>query len=59
VYENALRIELQKIGLRAKPQYAIHVFYDGLLLNFGVKPQLKRKIFDNEQKRYGTRIGAV
>ena len=28
----------------------------GLLLNFGIKPQLKRKIFDNEQKRYGSRI---
>ncbi len=102
VYENALRIELHKIGLRVAPQYAINVLYDGqvvgeyfadllvedqviielkavrnllpeheaqllnylnatryevgLLLNFGIKPQLKRKIFDNEQKRYGSRI---
>lgn len=102
VYENALRIELNKIGLRVAPQYAIHVFYDGqvvgeyfadllvedqviielkavrnllpeheaqllnylnatryevgLLFNFGIKPQLKRKIFDNEQKRYSTRM---
>ena len=28
----------------------------GLLLNFGIKPQIKRKIFDNEQKKYGSRI---
>lgn len=99
VYENALRIELQKIGLAVASQYAINVYYDGqvvgeyyadlliedqviielkavrnllpeheaqllnylnatryelgLLLNFSIKPQIKRKIFDNEQKRYG------
>lgn len=29
VYENALRIELYKMGLRVAPQYAIHVFCDG------------------------------
>jgi len=99
VYENALRIELQKMGLTVATQYAINVYYGGqvvgeyyadllieeqviielkavrnllpeheaqllnylnatqyeigLLLNFGIKPQIKRKIFDNEQKRYG------
>jgi GxxExxY protein len=26
----------------------------GLLLNFGPKPQMKRKIFDNERKKYRT-----
>ena len=29
VYENALRLELQKVGLRVVSQYAINVFYDG------------------------------
>jgi GxxExxY protein len=102
VYENALRIELQKMGLRLASQYAINVYYEGqvvgeyfsdlliedrvivelkavrnllpeheaqllnylnatqyevgLLLNFGIKPQVKRKIFDNEQKRYGSQM---
>jgi GxxExxY protein len=101
VYENALKIELQKMGLHVASQHAINVYYDGqvvgeffadlliedqvivelkavrsslpeheaqllnylnatryevgLLLNFGIKPQIKRKIFDNEQKKYGSR----
>ncbi len=29
VYENALRIELEKIGLRVKQQEPINVSYDG------------------------------
>jgi GxxExxY protein len=29
----------------------------GLLLNFGAKPEIKRKIFDNSRKKYGSRIG--
>jgi GxxExxY protein len=29
VYENALRIELEKLGLRVKQQEPIHVWYDG------------------------------
>lgn len=29
----------------------------GLLLNFGHKPQIKRKVFDNEQKRYRSQTG--
>jgi GxxExxY protein len=102
VYENALRIELQKMDLTVATQYAINVYYDGqvvgkyyadllieeqviielkavrhllpeheaqllnylnatqyeigLLLNFGIKPQIKRKVFDNQQKRYGGQI---
>ena len=102
VYENALKIELQKMGLHVVSQYAINVYYDGqvvgeyfadlliedqvivelkavrsslpeheaqllnylnatryevgLLLNFGIKPQIKRKIFDNDQKKYSSRI---
>ncbi|MBP6431774.1 MAG: GxxExxY protein [Ferruginibacter sp.] len=96
VYENALAIELQKLGLNCKLQYAIHVFYDnekvgfyiadmlvndcviieikaaeciceeheaqltnylkatdievGILLNFGKKPEFKRKVFSTEFK---------
>lgn len=28
----------------------------GLLLNFGSKPQIKRKVFDNERKKYGSQM---
>jgi GxxExxY protein len=93
VYENAMFIELQSIGLRVEKQKRIKVFYEnkevgeyfadlavnelvivelkacetlceehefqlinylkatdievGLLLNFGKKPELKRKVFSN------------
>jgi len=96
VYENALGIELQKVGLFCEKQKPIKVFYDGkvvgkyfadlvvnntviielkaavgiceehecqlinylkateievgLLLNFGNKPEFKRKIFTNEER---------
>ena len=30
----------------------------GLLPNFGIKPQVRRKIFDNDRKRYSSPIGA-
>ena len=96
VYENALSIELVKLGLVVQKQRSISVYYDeqevgiyyadlivnelviielkaassiadehyvqllnylkatnmevGLLLNFGKKPEIKRKIFDNEFK---------
>jgi GxxExxY protein len=30
----------------------------GLLLNFGPKPEIKRKVFDNERKTYRTRRSA-
>lgn len=30
----------------------------GLLLNFGVKPEVKRKIFDNPRKKYSSRINS-
>jgi GxxExxY protein len=96
VYENALVIELKKLGLTVEQQIPIQVFYDGqnvgeyvadilvegqvllelkairtltveneaqllsnlkatlievgLLLNFGPKPQFKRKVFDNTLK---------
>lgn len=98
VYENALLIELKKVGLDAKRQMPVNVFYDGievgsyfadlivndlviielkacdgfieeheaqltnylratkievgLLLNFGVKAQVKRKAFSNEFKTF-------
>jgi GxxExxY protein len=100
VYENALAIELRKMGLRVVCQQPVNVYYDGqvvgeyfadllvaervivelkaartlsqeheaqllnylnatsyevgLLFNFGPKPQLKRKVFDNDRKRYRT-----
>jgi GxxExxY protein len=93
VYENAMMIELQKLGLNVQKQVPINVFYEeqlvgnyyadivveeavivelkaaenlceehefqlinylkatqleiGLLLNFGKKPQFKRKIYTN------------
>jgi GxxExxY protein len=96
VYENAMVIELRKLGLKVVPQARIVVYYDeqvvgeysadllvedavivelkatrnlapeneaqllnylkatvyeiGLLLNFGPKPQIKRKVYDNERK---------
>lgn len=96
VYENAMLIELKKMGLHGVKQYAINVYYDneivgdffsdilvenevilelkaskeiineheaqllnylkatekevGLILNFGLKPQVKRKIFENIHK---------
>ena len=96
VYENAMVIELRKLGLKVIPQARIIVHYDGqevgeysadllvedavivelkatravapqneaqllnylkatvhevgLLLNFGPKPQIKRKVYDNERK---------
>ncbi len=103
VYENALKIELGKMGLKVIAQHPIKVYYDhqvvgeyfadivvedtiivglkavnallteheaqllnylnatrcevGLLFNFGPKPQIKRKIFDNDRKRYGSQNG--
>ncbi len=97
VYENALMIELGKLGLSAKAQHPIQVYYEekivgeyfadilvedsilveikaaknlsleneaqilnylkatqievGLLVNFGTKPEVTRKAFDNERKR--------
>ena len=96
VYQNAMVIELRKLGLKVIPQARIIVHYDGqevgeysadllvedavivelkatravapqneaqllnylkatvhevgLLLNFGPKPQIKRKVYDNERK---------
>ncbi len=96
VYENALFIELQSIGLEASIQKPIKVYYEkkevgvyfadliiedlvivelkatetlceeheyqlvnflkatemeiGLLLNFGKKPEIKRKVFSNDHK---------
>ena len=96
VYENALLIELRRMGFECKSQYPIRVFYEsfvvgdyfadiivddciiienkaaeslveenefqlinylkstnievGLLLNFGKKPEFKRKIFTNDRK---------
>lgn len=96
VYQNALVIELRKLGLDVIPEACIKVYYNGqvvgeyfadllvagvvlveikavrtlapeheaqllnylkatpyevgLLLNFGPKPQIKRKVYDNELK---------
>lgn len=97
VYENALRIELRRMGFFVEQQKRIDVYYYseevgdyyadlivnelvilelkaheaiveehenqlinylkatevevGLLLNFGKKPEIKRKVFDNEKKQ--------
>ena len=102
VYENAMAIELHKLGLHVACQHPIHVYYAGqvvgeyfadllvgdcvivelkaarnlleeheaqvlnylnatryevgLLFNFGPKPQMKRKVLDNDLKRYSSRI---
>ena len=96
VYENAMLIELRKMGLKAEAQQLIRVYYEGeqvglystdivvedyvavelkaaeslsdaneaqlinflkatdkevgLLLNFGIKAQVKRKVFSNQFK---------
>ena len=96
VYENALAIELRKLGLKVEQQKGIIVYYNGqivgdyladiitcdavllelkavrtlteeheaqllnylkattievgLLLNFGPKPEYRRKVYDNERK---------
>jgi GxxExxY protein len=96
VYENAMVIELRRLGLDVMPQTCIDVYYEGmrigeyhadllvngavlvelkaarvllpeheaqllnylkatphevgLLLNFGPKPQIKRKVYDNARK---------
>jgi len=96
VYQNALVIEMRKLGLEVIPEALIKVYYNGqvvgeyfadllvagvvlveikavrtlapeheaqllnylkatpyevgLLLNFGPKPQIKRKVYDNERK---------
>src|SRR5262245_33770893 len=96
VYENALVIELRRMGLRVEQQAKIKVYYEGievgeyfadllveecvivelktaealceehyaqllnylkatkievgLLLNFGPKPEARRKVFDNDRK---------
>ena len=96
VYQNAMMIELRKLGLEAKPEVAATVYYDGkivgehfidllvadcvivelkavkmllaeheaqllnylkatpyevgLLPNFGPKPEIKRRAFDNSRK---------
>jgi GxxExxY protein len=102
VYENALAIQLRKLGLQVVCQHPIRVYFDGqvvgeffadmlvndlvvveikavrtllteheaqllnylnattyevgLLLNFGPKPDIKRKVFDNERKRYRSQM---
>ncbi len=39
--------EAQLLNYLNATQYEV-----GLLLNFGPKPQLKRKVFDNDRKKY-------
>ena len=99
-YENAMLIELSKLGLKTDRQKNISIYYNGfiigdyyadiiienliicelkardslgeadekqlvnylrstnievgLLLNFGKKPEIKRKIFDNDKKSWTT-----
>ena len=63
VYQNALYFELQNRGFQVEPQKAIDVYYQNQLVGkykadlvvndliiFGVKPEIRRKIFDNHRK---------
>ncbi|MBI5034427.1 MAG: GxxExxY protein [Chloroflexi bacterium] len=105
VYENAMAIELRRIGLQVEKQAIIDVYYEGenvgeyradllvegkvivelkaaksitddheaqllnylratpyevgLLLNFGPKPDFRRKAFDNERKTWVTWISKI
>ncbi|MDD2852644.1 MAG: GxxExxY protein [Desulfuromonadaceae bacterium] len=104
VYENALLIELERMGIPARAQCPVQVLYEGtvvgeyftdllvqesviveikaarnlcpeheaqllnylkatkieigLLVNFGPKPEIRRKAFDNDRKSNGTQINA-
>ncbi len=53
VYENALLIDLIEMGLFVEKQKQLKVYYEdkevGLLLNFGKKPEFKRKVFSNKK----------
>ncbi len=53
VYENAMIIELKKIGLHGRRQVPIKVYYESerIGLNFGKKPGIKRKVFENKYKK--------
>ena len=58
--ENKIIIELKAIKQLTKQDEAQLLNYlsstkieVGLLFNFGVKPEIKRKIFDNKLKKYG------
>ena len=51
VYQNALFYELQKADLKCSKQKQIKVYYDELVLNFGKKPEFKRKYFSNTNKK--------
>jgi len=59
VIEDAIIIELKAVRMLAKEHEAQLINYlnatdyeVGLLLNFGPKPDIKRKVFDNERKRH-------
>ncbi len=56
VYQNALAIELAKLGLQAEHEAQLLNYLKattievGLLLNFGPKAEFKRKVYDNARK---------
>ena len=50
VYERALFIELNKNGYKVDCQKPTDVEF-GLLLNFGKRPEIRRKIFSNNLKK--------
>lgn len=58
IIDNVVAIELKAIEVLTEPNEIQLVNYlkatnieVGLLLNFGKKPQIKRKIFDNDKKK--------
>lgn len=58
VYANALRLELELRSLKVRHEvqllnYLKATYYEvGLLLNFGPKPEQKRRSFDNNRKEW-------
>ena len=53
VYVKALVIELKKRGIIPVTEKPSEVYYEvGLLLNFGPRPETKRRSFDNNRKEW-------
>jgi len=72
VYENSIATELRKAQITVQQQFPKHEaqllnhlkatpYEVGLLLNFGPKPEIRRKVYDNWRKpnlRTASKVGA-